>query len=188
MAETRPAAGTRVRRPATLTLVVSTGPPRVRVPDVVGDDADDAVDALEDAGLAVTVREASSTASPGRVLELAPPAGTRTQLGSTVELVVARRPEWQTLRELEGDDDVVTAPLPVPSGARVVLFADNTSFLGLLGGSVTAEWTAAHGSVELVADGGGTVLVDPARTDRAVTVRLDPDGSARWRLRVEALR
>ena len=189
VAETQPVAGTRVRRPATLHLVVSTGPPRVRIPDVRGDDADAAVDALHRAGLAPSVREAASTGEPGRVLELVPPAGTRTRLGSTVEVVVAREPEWQTLRAFEGDDEAQTAPLRVPSGGRVVLVADNTSFLGLFGGSVTAEWTGdASGSVELTADGGGTVLVDPARAERVVTVRLDPDGSARWRLRVEALR
>jgi serine/threonine-protein kinase len=190
VAETRPAGGLRARRPATVTIVVSTGLPRTTVVDVRGQDSDDAVHALERAGFAVTVDEAPSpNVEAGRVLEVSPAPGTRAPIGTTVRVVVAREPRWESVTELSGDDDRSTDPLRVPGGARVVLVADNTSFLGLLGGGVTAEWSGdAAGSVEVAADGGGTVLVEPARHERLVSFALDKHGSARWTLRVEALR
>jgi beta-lactam-binding protein with PASTA domain len=189
VAETRPGPGERVRRPATVTIVVSTGLPRTTVVDVRGQDADDAVSALEHAGFAVRVREAPSpTVDEGHVLEVSPGPGTRARIGSVVTLVVAREPRWETVRELDGQDDAVTPTLRVPSGGRVVLIARNTSFLGLLGGAVTAEWSGdAAGSVEVAADGGGTVLVEPAERERVVSVRVDEHGPTHWIVRVEAL-
>ena len=76
--ETTPGAGEQVKRPATVTVLVSTGPPRVPLPQVTGLDADDAADALEDAGFAVTVEEqADTTVEPGIVLRSDPAVGSR---------------------------------------------------------------------------------------------------------------
>ena len=187
--ETRPAAGSRLRRPAEVEVVVSTGPPRAVVPDVRGEDATDAVAELERAGFAASVREAASSAeSPGTVLELRPGAGTKRRVGSTVTVVVAREPRWEVVRAFEGEESASADALAVPAGARVVLEAHNTSFLGILEGWVAVSWDGdAAGSAEL--DGGDErVLVEPSDAERTLALRVEPHGSARWELRVEAVR
>ena len=188
VAELRPAAGSRLQRPATVEVVVSTGPPRVAVPDARGGSIDDAVAALERAGFAASIEETpSATASPGTVLELRPAAGARTPVGSTITVVVAREPRWVTVRAFEGDEDASTRAISVPAGARVVLEAHNTSFLSFFDGWVGASWDGDdRGSVELDA-GREAVLVEPSGSERTLAFQLTPHGSARWELRVETV-
>jgi serine/threonine-protein kinase len=188
VAETRPAAGSRLRRPARVQVFVSTGPPRALVPDLRGSDLDDVLDALERAGFAASVEEAASPSEdPGTVLDLSPPPGTRTPVGSTVTVVVAREPRWETLQEFHGEDDATTDELSVPADARVVLTAHNTSFLGMFGGSVDASWSGDdEGSADVDSDG-ESVLVEPSDADRELAFRLEAHGDVRWELRIEAV-
>ena len=188
VAETHPAAGSRLRRPARVEVFVSTGPPRASVPDLRGDDVDDALDALEDAGFATSVEEsASPTQDPGTVLDLSPPPGTRTPVGSTVTVVVAREPRWETLQEFHGEDDATTDELRVPAGARVVLVAHNTSFLGMFGGSVDVSWSGDDEGSADIDSGRDGALVEPSDEDREVAFQLDAHGDVRWELRIEAV-
>jgi serine/threonine-protein kinase len=91
---TLPPAGSEIRVGSTVTLVISSGPERVEVPDVVGRDVEDARDLLDARGLtADVVRKETQDAEAGTVLEQTPPAGRRIPAGSTVELVVAAEPE-----------------------------------------------------------------------------------------------
>jgi eukaryotic-like serine/threonine-protein kinase len=188
VAETRPAAGSRLRRPAALAVVVSTGPPRAPVPDARGTDVDDAVSALEDAGFATSVEETPSTsASAGTVLSLRPAPGTRIPVGSTVTVVVAREPEWVTARTFEGEEDAKTDVIAVPAGARVVLLAHDSSWFGFGRGWVGASWAGDERGSTAIDAGDETVLVEPADTGRAIAFRLEPNGSTRWELRVETM-
>jgi serine/threonine-protein kinase len=76
-----------------VTLVVSRGPQKVAVPDVVGKNRDDAQRAIEAAGLQATFTDREdATKDPGTVLETSPTAGTRIPKGGTVDLVVAKAP------------------------------------------------------------------------------------------------
>ena len=183
--ETRPAAGSRLRRPASVTVIVSTGAPRATVPRVRGRSADDALDALEDAGFATNVEERSSTEDPGSVLAVQPAAGTRLRVGSTVTVVVAREPQWEVEQAFEGEDSATTEPLAVPAGARVVLVVDNTSFLGFLDGWVGAAWRGDDDGAAEVDTGRETVIVEPTDADRTLEFRIEPHGSVRWKLVVE---
>jgi len=92
-----PAATTQVESGATVTLTVSSGPPRsdqVEVPDVVGRSRADAEKALTDAGLAVDVTEVdSSDVEPGTVTEQDPAGGASVDEGATVRLTVSRKPD-----------------------------------------------------------------------------------------------
>jgi eukaryotic-like serine/threonine-protein kinase len=187
VAETRPAAGSRLKRPAQVEVFVSTGPPRAPVPDLRGSDLDEVLDALERAGFATSVDEAASSEEPGTVLELSPAPGTRTPVGSTVTVVVAREPRWETVREFHGEDDATTDEVSVPAGARVVLAAQNTSFLGYFDGSVDATWSGDDEGSDGVDSGSATVLVEPADSDRRIAFELDTHGHAQWELRVEAV-
>jgi beta-lactam-binding protein with PASTA domain/predicted Ser/Thr protein kinase len=88
---TSPDGGSQLDKGRTVTLVVSRGPELVTVPDVVGQDAASARDAVSGAGFTVQQSEReSSEQDPGTVLEQNPGSGVQAPKGSTVSLVVAK--------------------------------------------------------------------------------------------------
>src|SRR5215213_2506993 len=88
---TSPAAGTSVDRGSNVTLVVSSGPKQVAVPDVVGLTKSDAQQTLGNQGFQFTsTEEGSDTVDPGTVLSQTPTAGEKAAPGSTVAIVIAR--------------------------------------------------------------------------------------------------
>lgn len=89
-----PAQGAELRRGSVVDLVVSLGPAPIAVPDVVGLAEQDAVDALEEAGLVPVVgeaREYSRTVPAGAVAGQSP-SGTEVQRGTGVTLTLSRGP------------------------------------------------------------------------------------------------
>jgi eukaryotic-like serine/threonine-protein kinase len=91
--ETSPAAGTNVPIGSAVTLIVSTGPPPVQVPDVTTEDVGQAKATLQSRGFNVTTTsQVSSTATPNTVLSQDPVGGKSVPSGSTVTLVVAKAP------------------------------------------------------------------------------------------------
>jgi beta-lactam-binding protein with PASTA domain len=187
--ETDPRAGKKLKRPVRLTLVVSTGPPKVPVPSLDGLDADGAASALRKAGFSPVVEEQPETSvEPGTLLGVSPRPGTRTPLGSTVTISVARAPRWEPVTRLEGTEDAAPRPIRVPAGARLVLSTTDTSPLGLWGGSVAVELSGdTAGSTQI--DAGETiVLADASDADRTITVAVDVHGSAHWTLSVDVPR
>lgn len=187
--ETDPEEGTRLERPARVVLVVSTGPPKRRVPSLRGLDLDGAVEAIEERGFATAIEERPTTdAAPGAILAVRPAAGARVAVGSTVTLVVAREPVWEATSRLEGTEDVSTEAIVVPAGARLVLSTVDTSPLGFFGGSARV---ALDGDVEAETevDAGETiVLADPSDGERTIEVKIDVDGSVHWTVAVEVYR
>jgi eukaryotic-like serine/threonine-protein kinase len=93
VARTDPGAGDRVRREATIVVVMSRGPAPVLVPEVVGRSRDDAQRALAAAGLRSRVTEEFSTDVPSGAVIRQSPRGTAVPRGSTVTLVVSRGPD-----------------------------------------------------------------------------------------------
>ena len=88
---TSPAAGTSVNRGSNVTLVVSSGPKQVAVPDVVGLTKSEAQQTLGNQGFQFTSTEqGSDTVDPGTVLSQSPAAGAKAAPGSTIAIVVAR--------------------------------------------------------------------------------------------------
>jgi len=97
-----PAAGVAVAKGSKVNIVVSSGSPSpspspspttasVTIPDVYGMDFSPATDALQTAGLVVSVRKKAGTGQPpGTVVEMRPNAGTVVASGSTVRLVIAK--------------------------------------------------------------------------------------------------
>jgi beta-lactam-binding protein with PASTA domain len=186
---TGPAAGTRVKRPAHVTLVVSTGPPKRLVPPLEGLDATQIEQTLRDAGFAPTVEEqASDEVEPGTVISVTPSSGARIPLGSTVTIVVARETRWEAVSQLESTEDADDQAMLIPAGARLVLWTDDTSPVGNGGGKVEAAWSGdEEGSTKLRA-GESAILADVADHDRTVAVDVDVKGGTHWRLAVEAPR
>jgi serine/threonine-protein kinase len=187
--QTDPEAGTRVKRPAHVHLVVSTGPPKRLVPKVDDLDADAAAEALRSAGFSPTVEEEASTSfDPGTILRVTPAAGSRTPLGSTVTIVVAREPRWVTESQVESTEDAAGQTMQIPAGGRLVLTTEDTSPLGLWGGKLDVTWSGdEEGRTELRA-GESVILADVSDHDRTVTVGIDVRGATHWRLAVEVQR
>jgi serine/threonine-protein kinase len=92
-----PGAGSEAPPNATITLVVSSGPGQVGVPNVVGLSEENARAQLEAAGLAVNTRDQDTTdpGQDGRVLSQSP-AGGQVEPGSTVNLVIGLFQESET--------------------------------------------------------------------------------------------
>ncbi|MCX6364859.1 MAG: Stk1 family PASTA domain-containing Ser/Thr kinase [Actinobacteria bacterium] len=85
-----PAAGATVKRGDTVTFWVSSGPPVVTVPDVVGRSSGDAGAALEAEGFVVSIDYVAGWGEfPGDVVEQDPVAGTRLRKGDEVVIKVA---------------------------------------------------------------------------------------------------
>ncbi|HET9286945.1 MAG TPA: protein kinase [Gaiella sp.] len=185
---TEPGGGTRVKRPARVQLVVSTGPPKRPVPSLDGLDANAAAEALRRAGFTPAVEErADSSVEPGSILSVKPSPGARTPLGSTVTVVVAREPRWEAISTTEGTEDA-EQQVALPAGARLVLSTADTSPLGLWGGNVDVQLSGdTEGSAEIDA-GEVIVLADASDGDRTIGVSVDVDGPAHWTLAVEVAR
>jgi serine/threonine-protein kinase len=106
-----------------VTLVISTGPPVVTVPSVVGQSRNEATSALKDAGFEVTyIDREDDSADPGTILAQDPGGDGRARRGSTVTLFVAKRPPR----------------IPVPSVGGLSL-RDATDMLHALGLRVSSQ-------------------------------------------------
>ncbi|WP_405479776.1 Stk1 family PASTA domain-containing Ser/Thr kinase [Streptomyces sp. NBC_00009] len=87
-----PAAGADVNKGDTITVTVSTGAPKVAVPNVIDRQVDEATAKLEGDGyqFVVETETKESSAEPGTVLDQDPRPGKEVQKGSTVTLTVAK--------------------------------------------------------------------------------------------------
>jgi len=85
-----PAAGAELLRDDEVTIIVSSGAGSVLVPDVVGQSEDSARSSLSSRGLSLDVveQETEIRSQDGRVLQQAPPPGSRVRSGDQVTIVV----------------------------------------------------------------------------------------------------
>jgi eukaryotic-like serine/threonine-protein kinase len=93
---TEPSQGVEVLAGSPVTVIVSSGPARVSVPEVTGQSEAEARATLRAAGLhagAVTKREEPGQAAAGTVLSQSPAAGGSVPSGEAVSLVVATAPQ-----------------------------------------------------------------------------------------------
>jgi serine/threonine-protein kinase len=92
---TEPPAHVVTQQGTVVTVLVSSGPALVKVPDIRGESQTVAEAALADAGLELgtVTKESTSSQSPGSVLSQDPSAGTQVQAASKVNLTVAQAPK-----------------------------------------------------------------------------------------------
>jgi serine/threonine-protein kinase len=90
-----PLPGQQLRTGAMVQVALSSGRPRVRVPDVIGFGADAAVSMLRRSGFEVIQARQETAGAPGRVVGMDPTPGQVRQLPATVTIIIS-------------------APLPVP--------------------------------------------------------------------------
>ena len=85
-----PNPGTRIQKGDRVTILVSTGAPKTSVPDVVGMNYGDAVQALNDANLNASKNEVFSQKPAGQVVAQDPPAGEEVVEGTEIVLDVSK--------------------------------------------------------------------------------------------------
>ncbi len=109
-----PSAGTRVKDGSTVGVVLSAGPPPVRVPGVVGQSSASAESVLANAGLryGVTLVPAPGSAA-GAVLKQSPGPAATIPRGSTVALSVSEAPRWRPLTTFSGVDNGQSVPFRI---------------------------------------------------------------------------
>jgi serine/threonine protein kinase len=109
-----PSAGTRVKNGSVVHVVLSSGPPPVTVPGVVGQSSSSAESLLAHVGLryAVTIVAAPGS-DPNVVTHQSPPSAARAPRGSTVALSVAEVPRWRALTTFSGVDDGESVPFRI---------------------------------------------------------------------------
>jgi eukaryotic-like serine/threonine-protein kinase len=109
-----PGAGSRVGEGSTVHVTLSSGPPPVEVPGVVGETASSAGGTLAKAGLRYRASSVAAPGSkPGIVTRQSPQSGTSAPHGSTVALSVAETPRWRTLTTFSGVDDGHSVPFRI---------------------------------------------------------------------------
>ena len=97
-----PKPGVEVNKGDTISLVVSTGAPKVTVPDVTGLTYDKAKAQLEDKGFTVEQKTEESDRTPGVVTAQDPSGDTEQEKGSTITLTVAKEAEKSTVPDVLG--------------------------------------------------------------------------------------
>jgi eukaryotic-like serine/threonine-protein kinase len=94
-----PSAGSELPRGSTVSIVVSKGEQKAKVPNVIGKERAEAVEALREAGLQPTVSEQQTEVpqQAGRVTDQFPPPGSEVEPGAEVTVVVGKvAPESET--------------------------------------------------------------------------------------------
>jgi serine/threonine-protein kinase len=100
--EQEPQPGDKIEKGNFVTIRVSTGKPKVAVPNVVGRSRDDAVAALADADLKANVVAVNSTEEVDQVLAQGVKAGTEVVVGTTVRINVSKGPKPITVPNVVG--------------------------------------------------------------------------------------
>jgi serine/threonine protein kinase/beta-lactam-binding protein with PASTA domain len=106
-----PTKNSTVKKNSTVNLVVSTGAPKVTVPDVRGLTYDKAKAQLEDKGFKVEQKTEESDQNPGVVTKQNPAGDQEKEKGTTVTLTVAKAPETVAVPNVAGQscDDAKSA-------------------------------------------------------------------------------
>jgi beta-lactam-binding protein with PASTA domain/tRNA A-37 threonylcarbamoyl transferase component Bud32 len=97
-----PEPNTEVDKESTVSLVLSTGAPKIAVPDVVGLPYDEAKDELEEKGFKVEQKLEESNRTPGVVIRQDPESGGKKEKGSTITLVVSKEIAKSTVPDVRG--------------------------------------------------------------------------------------
>ncbi|MFE1196627.1 Stk1 family PASTA domain-containing Ser/Thr kinase [Streptomyces olivaceoviridis] len=92
----------KVEKNSTVNLVISTGAPKVQVPDVRGIQFDQAEAQLKEKGFEVEKKTQVSTQTPGVVISQDPEGGSSKEKGTTITLTVAKPEEKVTVPDVTG--------------------------------------------------------------------------------------
>jgi beta-lactam-binding protein with PASTA domain len=145
-----PTAATGVNIGSAVNLVLSTGPAKVAVPNVVGSTQAAATSAITTAGLVLgTVTTASSsTVASGSVISESPAAGTSVNVGSAVNVVISSGPAQVSVPNVVGDTQA-SATSAITGVGLVVGTVTTASSTTVASGDVISESPAAGAGVNI---------------------------------------
>jgi serine/threonine-protein kinase len=134
---TKPGAGTERHAGSAIALVVSKGTP-VDVPDVTGEDVEDARGDLEDAGLTVKIapERVNSQFDKGQVAAQTPQGDSQAAEGDTVTLTLSKGPEMIEVPDVTGDKVDDAKQTLEDAGFKV---DEDRGLLGLFGDTVKSQ-------------------------------------------------
>ncbi|WP_329434569.1 Stk1 family PASTA domain-containing Ser/Thr kinase [Streptomyces sp. NBC_01280] len=165
-----PAAGTDVKKGDTITVTVSTGAPKVAVPDVRGLDFTEAESQLNDKGFEVVKETKESSQTPDVVISQDPSGGTEKQKGSTITLTVAKEKKLSTVPDVSNKTcDEAKAQLADNDLKGTCTEEENTT---VEAGKVFSQSLAANSQAEP----GSTVVLKVAKAAEQITVPGDIAG------------
>jgi eukaryotic-like serine/threonine-protein kinase len=118
---TEPPAETEVQEGRLVTLLVSSGPAPIRVPDVTGQSLEAAEATLTNAELAVgtVTKRVSSTQTAGTVMAQSPATGTSVHTGGKVNLTVAKEPKELEIPDVVGAAEAAATTALEHAGFKV---------------------------------------------------------------------
>ncbi|MET7538433.1 Stk1 family PASTA domain-containing Ser/Thr kinase [Streptomyces sp. NPDC058293] len=165
-----PAAGTDVKKGDTITVTVSTGAPKVAVPDVRGLDFTEAESQLNDKGFEVVKETKESSQTPDVVISQDPSGGTEKQKGSTITLTVAKEKKLSTVPDVSNKTcDEAKAQLADNNLKGTCTEEENTT---VDPGKVFSQSLTANSQAEP----GSTVALKVAKAAQQITVPGDIAG------------
>ncbi|MFE2992154.1 Stk1 family PASTA domain-containing Ser/Thr kinase [Streptomyces sp. NPDC059262] len=165
-----PAAGTDVKKGDTITVTVSTGAPKIAVPDVRGLDFTEAESQLNDKGFEVVKETKESSQTPDVVISQDPSGGTEKQKGSTITLTVAKEKKLSTVPDVSNKTcDEAKAQLADNDLKGTCTEEENTT---VEAGKVFSQSLAANSQAEP----GSTVVLKVAKAAQQITVPGDIAG------------
>jgi len=167
---TSPPSRTTLEKGRTVILLLSTGKEQVEVPEVTGQNVDQATSTLHDRGFEVARSEqATDNEDPGTVLSQNPKSGQKIDKGSTVTLTVAKQPQDVEVTDVTGETQnvavqrlskdgfeikIVEEPVPTQEDDGHVIEQDPANGRVKRGSTVTL--TVAKYDQSLAQGGGGT--------------------------------
>ncbi|CAA9468855.1 MAG: Serine/threonine protein kinase PrkC, regulator of stationary phase [uncultured Solirubrobacteraceae bacterium] len=174
VADQDPGAGQEVAEDSVVIISISTGPPQVAVPDVVGISRQEAQTALRAAGFRVRVqRRYSDAVAEDEVIATDPAAGTDATKGSRVTLTVSRGVEPVAVPDVTGLDRDGARQALEELGLRPVFSSRETD--DEEAGQVLEQEPAAGSAVEEGAEVQVVVAEAPPEVDVPDVVELRED-------------
>ena len=183
----QPRAGTRLRRPTQVTVVVASGYPRSVVPDVRNVDLASAQRELAAKRLRYRLVWRLSEGTPGQVLDQIPAPGTTVYQGAKIRLTITRTLRWVKLFAVSGSDDYESDVFTVPERWRIRYRLTGNDF-GLAIAQLGWAGVDDSGGHSFFANGAGS-LRTYVSDDGAGSYRLNvrPVAGTHWYVEVEAL-
>ncbi|MCX5091499.1 Stk1 family PASTA domain-containing Ser/Thr kinase [Streptomyces sp. NBC_00365] len=159
-----PKSGVKATKGDTITLTVSTGAPKVSVPDVTGLTFEEAKSQLTDKGFQVEKKTEESDRTPGVVTAQDPTGSTEREKGSTITLTVAKEKKQVNVPDVAGKTFEDAKAQIEASGLKAVQGQDIES------GSVEAgKVVQTSPSIGSPVDPGSTVTVQLAKAPATQT-------------------
>ncbi|HEX3510123.1 MAG TPA: Stk1 family PASTA domain-containing Ser/Thr kinase [Solirubrobacteraceae bacterium] len=184
---TEPPAGTETQVGSSVTVLVSSGPAPVKVPDVVGETQSAAEGTLSNAGLATgnVTKRPSSTQAAGIVLSQSPASGSSQRSGTGIDLVVAEAPAVVAVPDVLGESEALAAGALREAGLRPKAVSQSTTEQAQVGKVLTQTPSAgAHakrGSTVTIAVGAmstGTGTTTTTTPPASTTPAASPPAAA----------